>query len=157
MQIIAGPVRCPDNRSYFKFRQTSEPVGLRICQILSLPTSHPGLPAGFFLRVRPTESDWHPVKITLLESSVGTGPHQQILASYLVNDTTVIDAGSIGFLNPLGNTETDRTRLSFALAYRSSCLAPDLYRQCVHPQPVCPVIYGGPETLDCIRKHISMM
>jgi len=94
------------------------------------------------------------VKITLLESSVGTGPHQQILASYLVNDTTVIDAGSIGFLNPLGiQKQIEHVFLSHSHIDHLASL-PIFIDNVYTPSPVCPVIYGGPETLDCIRKHI---
>jgi len=94
------------------------------------------------------------VKITLLESSVGSGPHQQILASYIVNDQVVIDAGSVGFVSPLEvQKKVEHVFLSHSHIDHLASLP--IYVDNVYtPGPECPTIYGGPETLDSIKKHI---
>ena len=41
------------------------------------------------------------VNVKLIGSSVGDGPPQQFLTSFLVNDSMAIDAGSLGLLTPI--------------------------------------------------------
>lgn len=94
------------------------------------------------------------MKITLLESSVGSGPHQQILASYIVNDQIVIDAGSVGFMSPLEvQKKVEHVFLSHSHIDHLASL-PIFVDNVYMPGPECPTIYGGPETLDCVQKHI---
>jgi len=94
------------------------------------------------------------VKIKLLESSVGTGAHQQILASYIVNDTIVIDAGSIGFVNPLQiQKQIEHVFLSHSHIDHLASL-PIFIDNVYTPGPECPTVYGSPETLKCLKEHL---
>lgn len=94
------------------------------------------------------------MKITLLESSVGAGTHQQILASCLVNDSVVIDAGSVGFVSPLDvQKKVEHVFLSHSHIDHLASL-PIFVDNVYTPGPECPTIYASPETLDCLRKHI---
>ena len=94
------------------------------------------------------------MKITLLESSVGAGPHQQILASCIVDDTTVIDAGSIGFINPLA-TQKQIEHIFLSHSHIDHLASLPIFIDNVYsPGPDCPTVYGGQETLDCVRNHL---
>lgn len=94
------------------------------------------------------------MKITLLESSVGAGTHQQILASCLVNDSVVIDAGSVGFVSPLEvQKKVEHVFLSHSHIDHLASL-PIFVDNVYAPGPDCPTIYGNPETLACVRQHI---
>ena len=94
------------------------------------------------------------MKITLLESSVGAGTHQQILASYMVNDSVVIDAGSVGFVSPLEiQKKVEHVFLSHSHIDHLASL-PIFVDNVYVPGSECPTIYAGAETLDCVKKHI---
>jgi len=94
------------------------------------------------------------VKITLVESSVGTGPRQQILASYIINDSIVIDAGSIGFVSPLKNQK--QIRHVFVSHSHIDHLAslPIFIDNVYMPGPECPVVYGSADVLDVLQQHV---
>jgi cAMP phosphodiesterase len=94
------------------------------------------------------------VKITIVESSVGHGPRQQILASYIVNDSIVIDAGSIGFVSPLDVQK--RVKHVFISHSHTDHLAslPIFIDNVYAPSPECPIVYGNADVLDCLQKHI---
>ncbi len=94
------------------------------------------------------------MKITLIESSVGPGPRQQILASYLINDETVIDAGSVGFFSPLDVQR--RIRHVFLTHSHIDHLAslPILIDNVYQPGPDCPTVYANAHVLDCLQTDI---
>ena len=94
------------------------------------------------------------MKITLVESSVGHGPRQQILASYIVNDSIVIDAGSIGFVSPLDVQK--RVKHVFISHSHTDHLAslPIFIDNVYVPSPECPMVYGNADVLDCLQKHV---
>lgn len=94
------------------------------------------------------------MKITLVESSVGSLRYQQVLASYIVNDLAVIDAGSVGFVTPL---EVQRRIRHIFLSHSHIdhiASLPVLLDNTYVPGPDCVAVYGGRETLDCLRSDI---
>ena len=85
---------------------------------------------------------------------MGHGPRQQILASYIVNDTIVIDAGSIGFVSPLDVQK--RVNHVFISHSHTDHLAslPIFIDNVYAPSPECPIVYGNADVLDCLQKHV---
>ena len=93
------------------------------------------------------------MKITILESSVGPGPKQQILASYIVNDSVVIDAGSIGFASPLElQQKVKHVFVSHSHVDHHASL-PMFIDNVYAPVPECPIVYGSADVLDVLQKH----
>lgn len=94
------------------------------------------------------------MKITLIESSVGPGPRQQILASYLVNDDVVIDAGSVGFFSPLDvQRRIQHVFLSHSHVDHLASL-PIFIDNVYQPGPDCPIVYGNSHVLNCLQTDI---
>ena len=93
------------------------------------------------------------MKITILESSVGPGSRQQILASYVVNDSIVIDAGAIGIVSPLElQQRVKHVFISHSHADHHASLA--MFIDNVYaPVPECPIVYGNDDVLDVLQKH----
>lgn len=94
------------------------------------------------------------MKITLVESSVGHGPRQQILASYIVNDSIVIDAGSIGFVSPL-DVQKQVKHVFISHSHMDHLASLPIFIDNVYtPSPECPIVYGNADVLDCLQKHV---
>lgn len=94
------------------------------------------------------------MKITLVESSVGHGSRQQILASYIVNDSIVIDAGSIGFVSPLDvQKQVKHVFISHSHTDHLASL-PIFIDNVYQPSPECPMVYGSADVIDCLQKHV---
>lgn len=94
------------------------------------------------------------MKITLVESSVGHGPRQQILASYIVNDSIVIDAGSIGFVSPL-DVQKQVKHVFISHSHTDHLASLPIFIDNVYaPGPECPIVYGNADVLDCLQKHV---
>ena len=94
------------------------------------------------------------MKITLVESSVGHGPRQQILASYIVNDSIVIDAGSIGFVSPL-DVQKQVKHVFISHSHTDHLASLPIFIDNVYvPSPECPMVYGNADVLDCLQKHV---
>lgn len=94
------------------------------------------------------------MKITLLESSIGSGPRRQILASYLVNDSVVVDAGSIGFVTPIEKQrQVEHVFLSHPHSDHIASL-PVFVENAYVPGPTAPSIYGSKSTIDWLKKYI---
>ena len=94
------------------------------------------------------------MKITLVESSVGHGPRQQILASYIVNDSIVIDAGSIGFVSPL-DVQKQVKHVFISHSHTDHLASLPIFIDNVYvPSPECPIVYGNADVLDCLQKHV---
>ena len=94
------------------------------------------------------------MKITLVESSVGHGPRQQILASYIVNDSIVIDAGSIGFVSPL-DVQKQVKHVFVSHSHMDHLASLPIFIDNVYePSPECPMVYGNADVLDCLQKHV---
>lgn len=94
------------------------------------------------------------MKITLIESSVGPGPRQQILASYLVNDDVVIDAGSVGFFSPL-ETQRRIRHVFLSHSHIDHLASLPIFIDNVYQQgPECPTVHAGKHTLTCLQSDI---
>jgi cAMP phosphodiesterase len=92
------------------------------------------------------------VKVKLLCSSVGTDEGHQFLMSYLVDETLVIDAGSIGFISPPGLQ--DRIQDIFLSHSHIDHIAslPIFLDNVYRPGPNAPMICGSRATLDSLRR-----
>ncbi len=94
------------------------------------------------------------MKLTLIESSVGPGPRQQILASYLINDDVVIDAGSVGFFSPLEVQKKVR-HVFISHSHIDHIASLPIFVDNVYEQgPGCPTIYASRHTLSCLQSDI---
>lgn len=94
------------------------------------------------------------MKITLVESSVGHGPRQQILASYIVNDSIVIDAGSIGFVSPI-DVQRQVKHVFISHSHTDHLASLPIFIDNVYaPGPESPIVYGNADVLDCLQKHV---
>ncbi len=94
------------------------------------------------------------VKITLLESSFGSGRRHQILASYIVNDSTVIDAGSIGFVSPLEIQKQVR-HLFLSHSHMDHLASLPIFVDNIYePGPDCVTIYASEHVLSCLQQDI---
>lgn len=94
------------------------------------------------------------MKVTLVESSVGHGPRQQILASYIINDSIVIDAGSIGFVSPL-DVQKQVKHVFISHSHTDHLASLPIFIDNVYaPSPDCPLVYGSADVLDCLQKHV---
>ena len=94
------------------------------------------------------------MKLTLIESSVGPGRRQQILASYLVNDEVVIDAGSVGFFSPLDVQKRIR-HVFISHSHIDHVASLPIFVDNVYQQgPDCPTIHASRHTLKCLQSDI---
>ena len=94
------------------------------------------------------------MKVRLLGTSVGDGVHRQYVTSFLVNGSTAIDAGSLGFLGTPQDQEAIRhVFLTHSHADHTASL-PIFIENAWTPADNCPMVYAGPETLEDVQKHI---
>ncbi len=94
------------------------------------------------------------MKVTLLESSVGAGKNQQILASYSINDTVSIDGGSIGFVTPLDvQRRIQHVFLSHSHLDHIASVPIFIDNTYIHG-PTCPSVYANAPTIDVLRTDI---
>ncbi|NOX56359.1 MAG: 3',5'-cyclic-nucleotide phosphodiesterase [Planctomycetes bacterium] len=88
-------------------------------------------------------------------SAVGVG-RQQVLASYLINDTVLIDAGCAGF--GLSLAQQQRIRHVFLSHSHLDHVAslPMLIEHVAHaPDPEASLtVYASRETLECLKRHV---
>lgn len=94
------------------------------------------------------------MKIKLLGSSVPDPVRRQYVSSYLINGTVAIDAGCLGFHGT--PQEQEAVRHVFLTHSHSDHTAslPIFVENAWTPAGNCPGIYGSPETLDAVQKHI---
>jgi ribonuclease BN (tRNA processing enzyme) len=94
------------------------------------------------------------MKVELLPSTLGGPSAMQFSMSLLINDELAVDAGTLGFLWPLERQK--RVRHVFLSHSHADHLAslPMFLDNVYEPVDACPRIYGGPETLECLRRHI---
>ena len=94
------------------------------------------------------------VRVRLVPSSVGASHRHQILATYLVNDTVAIDAGSLGLLSPLA----DQQRVKHVFLSHSHldhvATLPVFVDNVYAPGPNCPTVWASPETLDSLQRDL---
>lgn len=94
------------------------------------------------------------MKVELLPSTLGGPSAMQFSMSLLINDALAVDAGTLGFLWPLERQQrVQHVFLSHSHADHLASL-PVFLDNVYEPVDACPQIYGGPETLECLRKHI---
>jgi ribonuclease BN (tRNA processing enzyme) len=94
------------------------------------------------------------MKIQLLGSSVRDTAKRQYATSYLINGTVAIDAGCLGFYRTPQEQEAIRhVFLTHSHADHTASL-PIFVENTWTPAGNCPRVYGSPETLDGVQKHI---
>ena len=94
------------------------------------------------------------MKIRILGSSVQDPGLRQYVSSYLINETVAIDAGCVGFWGtPQEQEAITHVFLTHSHADHVASL-PILIENAWTPSQNCPVVYGSPETLEVVQKHI---
>ena len=97
---------------------------------------------------------WSLVKVTLLESSVGAGKNQQILASYIVNEVISIDGGCVGFATPLDvQKKIEHVFLSHSHMDHIASVPIFIDNVYVHG-PTCPSVYANAPTIETLKSDI---
>lgn len=94
------------------------------------------------------------MKVTLLESSVGSGKNQQILASYIINDVISIDGGCVGFATPLEvQKRIEHVFLSHSHLDHIASVPIFIDNIYVHG-PKCPTVYANAPTITALKTDI---
>lgn len=94
------------------------------------------------------------MKIRLLGSAVHDTTRRQYVSSYLVNGTVAIDAGCLGLNGTPQEQEAVRhVFLTHSHADHTATL-PIFVENGWTPAGNCPRVYGSPETLDGVQRHI---
>jgi ribonuclease BN (tRNA processing enzyme) len=94
------------------------------------------------------------MKIKILGSSVQDSPVRQYVSTYLINGTVAIDAGCLGLWGTPQQQEAVRhVFLTHAHMDHTASLA-IFAENAWTPTEDCPIIYGGPETLDVVQENI---
>jgi ribonuclease BN (tRNA processing enzyme) len=94
------------------------------------------------------------MKVLVVGSSAQNTARQQYTSSYLVNETIAIDAGCLGFHGT--PQEQEKIRHVFLTHSHSDHTAslPIFLENAWTPTGECPRIYGIPETLESVQRHI---
>jgi len=94
------------------------------------------------------------MKVQLLGSSVRNPAAHQYVTSFLINQSVAIDAGCVGFHGT--PQEQEAIRHIFLTHSHSDHTAslPFFIENAWTPSEECPQIYGNPETLDSVQRHI---
>ncbi len=94
------------------------------------------------------------MKVQLLASSVQNPARRQYVTSYLINGTVAIDAGCLGFHGTPQDQEAVRhVFLTHSHSDHTASL-PIFVENAWTPAGNCPRVYGSPETLDGVQRHI---
>ncbi|MBV8116267.1 MAG: 3',5'-cyclic-nucleotide phosphodiesterase [Silvibacterium sp.] len=94
------------------------------------------------------------MKVRLLGSSVHDTARRQYVTSYLINGVVGIDAGSTGFHGtPQEQEAVEHVFLTHSHIDHTASL-PIFVENAWTPTEGCPTIYGSPQTLDAVQKHI---
>lgn len=94
------------------------------------------------------------MKVTLLESSVGSGKNQQILASYIINDLVSIDGGCVGFATPLDvQKRIEHVFLSHSHLDHIASVPIFIDNIYVHG-PNCPTVHANAATIAALQRDI---
>jgi len=94
------------------------------------------------------------MKVRLLGSSLQNPTRRQFVSSYLINGTVAIDAGCLGFHGTPQEQEVVRhVFLTHTHADHTASL-PIFVENVWTQSEQCPRVYGSPETLDGLRRHI---
>jgi ribonuclease BN (tRNA processing enzyme) len=94
------------------------------------------------------------MKITLLPSAVGGGPDHQYLSSTLINDTVVVDAGSVGIWgSPQEQARIQHVLLSHTHMDHLASL-PIFVENAYEGKAECVTIHGSQTVLECCQEHL---
>jgi ribonuclease BN (tRNA processing enzyme) len=94
------------------------------------------------------------MKVQLLASSVEDPARRQFVTSYLINGTVAVDAGCLGFYGtPQEQEAVKHMFLTHSHVDHTASLA-IFVEDAWTPAGNCPVVYGSPETLDAVQRHI---
>jgi ribonuclease BN (tRNA processing enzyme) len=94
------------------------------------------------------------MKVEILGASPHNTARQQYVSSYLINGTVAVDAGCLGLHETPKRQETIRhVFLTHSHSDHTASL-PIFVENAWTPTGECPRIYGIPETLDSVRRHI---
>jgi len=91
------------------------------------------------------------MRITVLSSTVQALKYQ-FLPSYLINDTVVIDAGSIGFAELGVQKKVQSVFLSHSHLDHVASL-PIFLDNVYQPSPECPTVYASQAVIDALKMH----
>ena len=94
------------------------------------------------------------MKIKLLGSSVQDTARRQYVSSYLINGTVAIDVGCLGFYGSPKEQEAIRHVFLTHSHIDHTASLPIFVENVWTPAESCPHIYGGPETLSAVQKHM---
>lgn len=94
------------------------------------------------------------MKLRILDSGLEGGPAKQYTSSYLVNDVLAVDAGCLGFWR----TPEDQSAIRHVLITHSHmdhvASLPSFLENSYHPNLETVTVYGLPETLGALQKHL---
>jgi ribonuclease BN (tRNA processing enzyme) len=94
------------------------------------------------------------MKVQLLGSSVRNPAGHQYVSSFVINNSVAIDAGSLGFRG----TPQEQEAIRHIFLTHSHCdhtaSLPIFVENVWTPSQDCPQVYGSPETLDSVQRHI---
>jgi ribonuclease BN (tRNA processing enzyme) len=94
------------------------------------------------------------MKVRVLGASVQNTARQQYASSYLINGTVAIDAGCLGY----HGTPQDQENIRHVFLTHShsdhTATLPIFVENAWTPTGECPRIYGIPETLESVQRHI---
>jgi ribonuclease BN (tRNA processing enzyme) len=94
------------------------------------------------------------MKVQLLASSAQDPSRRQFVSSCLINRTVAIDAGCLGFHG--SPQEQEAIRHVFLTHSHGDHVAslPIFVENAWTPSGECPRVYGSPETLDSVQRHV---
>lgn len=94
------------------------------------------------------------MKVTILESTVGPGRTQHILASYLINDHVAIDGGCVGLASPL-TVQQQIKHLFLSHSHMDHVASVPIFIDNVYqPGPSCPTVYANATTIKTLQSDI---
>jgi ribonuclease BN (tRNA processing enzyme) len=94
------------------------------------------------------------MKIELLGSCIQDPSHRQYVSSYLINGTVAIDAGCLGYNRTPQEQESVRHLFLTHSHMDHTASLPIFVENAWTSEGKCPRVYGSPETLDSLQKHI---
>jgi len=94
------------------------------------------------------------MRVRILGASLQDTAHRQYASSYLINGTVAIDAGCLGFYGSPQQQETIRHVFLTHSHSDHTATLPIFLENAWTPTGECPRIYGIPETLESVQRHI---
>ena len=94
------------------------------------------------------------MKVRLLGSSMTNPAGHQYVSSFIINQSVAIDAGSLGFHGTPQEQETIRHIFLTHSHCDHTASLPIFVENVWTPSAECPQVYGSPETLESVQRHI---